>query len=523
MDYYLGIDGGGTRTTAAVSDDKGRIIYKSVGKTINFYSVGIENARENLSGIMNDIYENIGDVIFKSAFVGCSALDDEGDADLIDTLCGGIIKSEKIKMNNDVYVALFSGDCTVPRCVVICGTGSMAAGIDADNKITVKGGWGHLIGDGGSAYSIAINALSEAVNLYDENRKDEPLVKVAKAFFKTDDLRKIILENLPENFGYTGNVGINLSDVKSGKETLEKFIAQLSPKELEAISRGDYIMNSPLGAKGNAGVMGGVLPSLRKKGVSPITTTDGPSGIRIMACCSLLPNGTSLASMWNTDLAYNVYKKVGGEMKVKGSDVLLAPGMNIHRSPLCGRNFEYYSEDPFLTGKTAAAVVKGLQSEGVAACPKHFACNNQETNRNRNDSRLSERALREIYLKGFEICIKEAAPFTIMTSYNKVNGVWSHYNYDLCTRVLRNEWNFQGLVMTDWWMQYTSSPEFPNLKDNAYRVRAGVDVLMPGGKRTGPKKSDGTLLKTYGKPDGITLGEMQQTAKNVLNLVLQLK
>ncbi len=339
----------------------------------------------------------------------------------------------------------------------------------------------------------------------------------------TNDLRKIILENLPEDYGYIGDIGITLADVKNGKETLEKFIAQLSPKELEAISRGDYIMNSPLGAKGNAGVMGGVLPSLREKGVSPITTTDGPSGIRIMACCSLLPNGTSIASMWNTDLAYSVYKKVGKEMKVKGSDILLAPGMNIHRSPLCGRNFEYYSEDPFLTGKTAAAVVNGLQSEGVAACPKHFACNNQETNRNSNDSRLSERALREIYLKGFEICVKEASPLTIMTSYNKVNGVWSHYNYDLCIRVLRDEWNFQGLVMTDWWMQYTSSPEFPNLKDNAYRVRAGVDVLMPGGKRVGPKKSDGTLLKTYGNSDGITLGEMQRTAKNVLNLVLKLK
>lgn len=192
MDYYLGIDGGGTRTTAAVSDDKGRIIYKSVGKTINFYSVGIENARENLSGIMNDIYENIGDITFKSAFVGCSALDNEADAELTHTLCSGIIKSERIKMNSDVYVALFSGDCTVPRGVVICGTGSMVAGIDSDNKITVKGGWGHVIGDGGSAYSIAINALSEAINLYDENRKDEPLVKIAKTFFKTDDLRKII-------------------------------------------------------------------------------------------------------------------------------------------------------------------------------------------------------------------------------------------------------------------------------------------------------------------------------------------
>ncbi len=339
----------------------------------------------------------------------------------------------------------------------------------------------------------------------------------------TDDLKKIILSELPEDYGTKTERNIKLSDVKSGKETLESFIAQLTPDELEAISRGDYIMNSSLGAKGNAGVMGGVLPSLRKLGVQPLTTTDGPSGIRLLACCSLLPSGTSLASMWNTDLAHLVYQKVGSEMKVKGSDILLAPGMNIHRSPLCGRNFEYYSEDPLLTGKTAAAVVSGLQSEGVAACPKHFACNNQETNRNKNDSRLSERALREIYLKGFEICVKEAKPLTIMTSYNKINGVWAHYHYDLCTRVLRQEWGYEGLVMTDWWMQYTNSPEFPQMKDNAYRVRAGVDVLMPGGKRTGRKKSDGTLLKTYKRPDGITIGEMQRTAKNVLNLVMKLK
>ncbi len=339
----------------------------------------------------------------------------------------------------------------------------------------------------------------------------------------TDDLKEIILSELPEDFGTSKNRNIKLSDVKNGNETLDNFIAQLTPDELEAISRGAYIMNSPLGAKGNAGVMGGVLPSLRELGVNPVTTTDGPSGIRLLACCSLLPSGTSIASMWNKDLAYRLYKKVGGEMKVKGSDILLAPGMNIHRSPLCGRNFEYYSEDPFLTGKTAAAVVSGLQSEGVAACPKHFACNNQETNRNKNDSRLSERALREIYLKGFEICVKEAKPLTIMTSYNKINGVWAHYHYDLCTRVLRQEWKYDGLVMTDWWMQYTQSPEFSNLKDNAYRVRAGVDILMPGGKRTGKKKPDGTLLKTYKKENGITLGEMQRTAKNVLKLVMRLK
>ncbi len=339
----------------------------------------------------------------------------------------------------------------------------------------------------------------------------------------TDNLKETILKNLPKDCGHTGDKGLKLQDVKEGRCTLDEFVAQLSLDELEAISRGDYTMNSSLGNEGNAGVMGGVTKSLRDKGVAPLTTTDGPSGIRIKACCSLLPIGASIASMWNPDLAYSMYKKIGGEMKVKGSDILLAPGMNIHRSPLCGRNFEYYSEDPFITGKTAAAVVKGVQSNGVAACPKHFACNSQETNRNRTDSRLSERALREIYLKGFEICVKEASPHTIMTSYNKINGVWGHYHYDLCTRILRNEWNFQGLVMTDWWMQYTSSPEFPKIKDNGYRVRSGVDVLMPGGKRTGKKKPDGTLLKTYGENEGITLGEMQATAKHVLSVVMNIK
>ena len=209
-------------------------------------------------------------------------------------------------------------------------------------------------------------------------------------------------------------------------------------------------------------------------------------------------------------------------MKEKGSDVLLAPGMNIHRSMLCGRNFEYFSEDPVITGKIASAVVKGVQSAGVSACPKHFACNNQETNRTYNDSRVSERALREIYLKGFEICVKEAKPLNIMTSYNKINGVWGHYQYELCTLILRNEWGYEGNIVTDWWMRSANSHEFPQIRDNAYRVRAGVDVLMPGGKRTGRKKPDGTLLETYKKENGITLGEMQRTAKNVLNLCLKI-
>lgn len=336
------------------------------------------------------------------------------------------------------------------------------------------------------------------------------------------NLRDIIKENMPDPVPMQKCVN-TFSDVKNGKITMREFVAQLDLDELEAISRGDYKMDSPLGAKGNAGAIGGVTESLRQKGVPAVITTDGPSGIRLLAYCSLIPIGTLLACSFDTELVTNVYSAISREMTDKGSDILLAPGMNIHRSPLCGRNFEYYSEDPVLTGLIASAAVSGIQSEGVSACPKHFACNNQEFNRTHNDSRLSERALREIYLKGFEICVKTSAPKCIMTSYNKINGVWGHYNYELCERVLRGEWNFKGTVMTDWWMRSSKSPEFPNICDNAYRVRSSVDVLMPGGKRTGKSKPDGTLLKTFGKTDGITLAEMQRTAERVLNLCMDLK
>lgn len=333
-------------------------------------------------------------------------------------------------------------------------------------------------------------------------------------------LRQRILDHLPADIPQTGDKGIKLSDVKNGRAAMEDFVAQLSFEELEAITRGDYIMNSPLGPKGNAGAFGGVLPSLREKGVPAMTTTDGPSGIRLSAYCSLLPNGAVLACSCNKKLIKALYAELGREMRDRGSDVLLAPGMNIHRNPLCGRNFEYFSEDPVISGVTAACVVDGLQSQGVSACPKHFACNNQETNRIYNDSRVSERALREIYLKGFEICVKMSNPQNLMSSYNKINGVWGHYNYDLCTTILRGEWGYQGNVMTDWWMRSAESPEFPGIRKQAYRVRAQVDVLMPGGPRVGIKKPDGSMKAARKAKDGITLGELQRSAMNVLKYTM---
>lgn len=345
------------------------------------------------------------------------------------------------------------------------------------------------------------------------------LIQVPVRLARSDVKAEMAASIPPESLWEVHAEPCTFEDVRAGKVPLRAFVAQLSFDELEAVSRGDYKMNSPLGPEGNAGAFGGVLPSLNKKGVPPVITTDGPSGIRLKRASSLIPIGTLLACTFDEALVSEVYAGVGEEMRERGSDVLLAPGMNIQRSPLCGRNFEYYSEDPVLSGKIAAAAVKGIQSAGVSACPKHFACNNQEFNRNNHDARVSERALREIYLKGFEICVREANPHCIMTSYNKINGVWAHYHFELVRGILRGEWGFGGCVMTDWWMKSARCPEYPKLKDNAYRIRAGVNVLMPGGDYIGKRKPDGTVRAAM-KKDGLTMAELRRNAEEVLGFVL---
>ncbi|MHA3224486.1 beta-glucosidase [Globicatella sulfidifaciens] len=321
----------------------------------------------------------------------------------------------------------------------------------------------------------------------------------------------------------------SLSEVSSEEtfldtgKTVSELIHSFSKEELDALTRGEGPMNSSFGPKGNAGMFGGTIESLRQKGIPPVITTDGPAGIRLNYYASLLPCGTAFASTWNLELLEVIGIEFGKELLDLGSDMILAPGMNIHRNPLGGRNFEYFSEDPYLTGKMAASYVIGVQSNQVAACPKHFACNNQETNRNYNDSRVSERALREIYLKGFEICVKESNPYSIMASYNKINGVWAHYHFDLATEILRNEWKYQGCILTDWWMRMAKDPNFEHVENNAYRVRAQVDILMPGGKDFVTKESDDSLIQSLEHLDGITLKEVQHSALNVLNLIQKIK
>ena len=331
----------------------------------------------------------------------------------------------------------------------------------------------------------------------------------------TRNLRQTILEQLPQPLK-TGEGTYTFADVKAGNCTPEEFVAQLTDKELDDITHGYGLMNDPSGPAGNAGSLGGVTAELKERGIPTVITTDGPSGIRVRKTCSLLPCGTCLASTFDPDAVEELYALLGREMVAQGTHVLLGPGMNIHRDPLCGRNFEYYSEDPLLTGKMAAAMIRGIQSQGVSACPKHFACNNQETNRHECDSRVSQRAQREIYLRGFEIAVKEADPWCLMTSYNLVNGVWSHYHYELVTEILRQEWGYQGLVITDWWMHEGASPEFPNLQNDAYRIRAQVDVLMPGEIRSR------TLLSSLADPEGVTRAEAERCGVNVVKFILKL-
>ncbi len=222
MKYYLGVDGGGTRTTAVVSDENGKVLFKAVGKSINFYSIGMEKARENLKTVISDIYKNIGEIEFESAFIGCSALDNEATKETINALCDGIIRSNRIGMNSDVYVALASSGEDSCRIVAICGTGSIVTGIDEDGNIKTKGGWGHIFGDEGSAYSIAVNALKASAMLYDEG-KITSLVKKAEEFFDVEDFRNAIdIIYSPET---TKDVLASFS-VKVGEITEEDFVAK---------------------------------------------------------------------------------------------------------------------------------------------------------------------------------------------------------------------------------------------------------------------------------------------------------
>jgi len=226
----------------------------------------------------------------------------------------------------------------------------------------------------------------------------------------------------------------------------------------------------------------GTSPAIPRLGIPATVLTDGPAGVRIDPTrkgttktyyATAFPIGSCLASTWNTELVSKVGEAIGNETKEYRCDVILGPGMNLHRNPLCGRNFEYYSEDPLLTGKIAAAYIQGVQSQGAGVSAKHFAINSQETDRTAVDERVSQRAARELYLRGFEIAVRESNPWTIMASYNQVNGEYSMGNHDLLTKILREDWGYKGIVMTDW-------IGIRQGLTTASEVHAGNDLMEPG-------------------------------------------
>ncbi len=291
-----------------------------------------------------------------------------------------------------------------------------------------------------------------------------------------------------------------LTDVADGKIDLDSFIAMLTVDELIYL----------VGGHENTGVANSLgMGCLAKYGIPPIMTTDGPAGVRIFPNTGVrttaFPVATALACTWDVELVEEIGKAGALECKENNLFVWLTPALNIHRSPLCGRNFEYFSEDPFVSGKMAAAKTRGIQSQKVVACPKHFACNNKETNRLTSDSIVSERALREIYLKGFEICVKEANPQMMMTSYNIINGVRASENRELLEGILRNEWGYQGMITSDW----------GNYASHVQEVKAGNDIKMWAGH------SD-KLKQSYENGE-LTREELCSCVKRILQMILWLE
>lgn len=337
------------------------------------------------------------------------------------------------------------------------------------------------------------------------------------------DLSKRILTELPTSIPFSEDKGIKLLDVKQGQANIEAFVSQMTVQQLATIVRGEG-MCSPKVTPGTAAAFGGVSPSLFDLGIPIVAAADGPSGIRMDSGhkASQVPIGTLLGCTWNTELNEQLFYLVGKEMQANHIDTLLGPGINIHRHPLNGRNFEYFSEDPLLTGAMAASQVSGLRSAGVSGTIKHLVANDQETGRFDVDSVVSQRALREIHLRPFEIAVRQGRASSIMTAYNPINGHWAASNYDLNTTILRKEWGYKGIVMTDWWAKM-NDPIKGGSESRSYTsfmLRSQNDLYMVvehDGAESNASNDDTLQALENGM---LSLGELQRSAINICRFIM---
>lgn len=352
---------------------------------------------------------------------------------------------------------------------------------------------------------------------YDNNRN--AVISYEDVPLATKDMDERRKENIPPEITPTGDRGIKLIDVKEKRASMEEFVAQMSDDDLSCIVRGEG-MGSSLVTPGTASAFGGVSKGLSDMGIPAVCCDDGPSGMRLDCGTKAfsLPNGTMMGCTFNPELIKSLYRFTGLEMINNKVECLLGPGMNLHRHPLNGRNFEYFSEDPYLTGIMASAQVKGLKEAGVTGTIKHFAGNNQEYRRRQTDSVISERALRELYLKSFEIAIKEGGADSVMTTYGSLNGLWTAGSYDLTTTILREQWGFEGIVMTDWWAEINERNKPQDQTNFAAMVRAQNDIYMVCPDGSTNAGGDNTLKAL--KEGFLARSELQRSAMNICRFVM---
>lgn len=377
------------------------------------------------------------------------------------------------------------------------------------------------------AETVELQKLQEALAPYEKFDRMKPfcdengrmLIEYEETPLVTVDMYDRRERELPEEIPVTGDKEITLLDVREGRASMDEFIAQFDDEDLACFVRGEG-MGSSLVTAGTASAFAGVSPNLIAHKIPSVCCDDGPSGMRLdsgMKAFSL-PNGTLCGCSFNKELNTRLYALLGLEMTANKVEVLLGPGMNIHRHPLNGRNFEYFSEDPYLTGSIATAQLEGLKSSGVSGTIKHFCGNNQEYHRHTTDSVISQRALREIYLKGFEIAVKSGYADSVMTTYGLVNGLYTAGSYDLNTTILRNEWGFTGVVMTDWWASINRRGMEPDANDFATMIQAQNDMYMccPDGS----KNMGGDNVIEALQDGRISRAELQRIAKNVCSFAM---